>query len=244
MKQDNPHANHRQRLRARFAANGLTGMQDHELLELALFYVYPRRDTNSLAHSLLDRFGSISGILDAPPEALQNLPGIGRQAALFLKLLPAIFSRYESSKLHCVLAVNTPQQAAAYIMPRFIGKTEELLFLLALDAKHKIVFADFVHRGSINAVEISARRICEIALSCKSAYVVIAHNHPSGLAIPSNEDISTTRTLEKTLQSVSIELMDHIVIADGDYVSFSESCLLGLPDPETDGKDRPEVTRK
>lgn len=226
MKQDNPHAKHRQRLRERFLSTGLEGFQDHEILELALFYVYSRRDTNPIGHALIERFGSLSGVLDAPVEALRRVPGVGPQAAVFLKLLPALFARYESSKYDGVTAIGSPQPPADYILPRFIGKTDELVYLLALDAKHKVLFADFIHRGSVNAVEINTRRICEIALSYQSTCVVLAHNHPSGLAVPSEEDMMTTQALEKTLLSMGVTLMDHIVVADGDYVSFAESGFL------------------
>lgn len=164
--------------------------------------------------------------MDAPAEALQKVPGVGPQAAVFLKLLPALFARYESSKYDDVTTIGSPQEAADYILPRFIGKTDELVYLLALDAKHKVLFADFIHKGSVNAVEINTRRICEIALSCQSTCVVLAHNHPSGLAIPSEEDMMTTQTLEKTLLSMGVTMMDHIVVADGDYVSFAESGFL------------------
>ena len=131
MKQDNPHAKHRQRLRERFLSTGLEGFQDHEILELALFYVYSRRDTNPIGHALIERFGSLSGVLDAPVEALRRVPGVGPQAAVFLKLLPALFARYESSKYDGVTAIGSPQEAADYILPRFIGKTDELVYLLA-----------------------------------------------------------------------------------------------------------------
>lgn len=131
-----------------------------------------------------------------------------------MKLLPALFARYESSKYDDVTTIGSPQEAADYILPRFIGKTDELVYLLALDAKHKVLFADFIHKGSVNAVEINTRRICEIALSCQSTCVVLAHNHPSGLAIPSEEDMMTTQTLEKTLLSMGVTMMDHIVVAD------------------------------
>ena len=217
------HKGHRERLKNRFLENGLDDFTDIQVLELLLFYVIPRRDTNPIAHGLLNRFGSRAQVLEAPVEELKKVDGIGQEAALFLNMIPAAGRYYMVDKTMKSRVLRTIEQCGDYLMPFFFGKKVETVFLLCLDAKCKVLCCKEVGEGSVNSAGISIRKIVETALSANATSVVLAHNHPSGLAIPSPDDIRTTKQVAMVLQAVDVQLVDHIVVADDDYVSMTLS---------------------
>ena len=217
------HKGHRQRLKDRFLAEGLDHFTEIQVLELVLFYAIPRKDTNPIAHALLDHFGSLAQVLDAAPEELAKVPGMGESAAAYLHLLTQV-ARYclvNRSTQNKVLP--TLEDCANYLVPFFHGRRVETVFMLCLDAKCKVLCCKEVGEGSVNSAGISTRRIVETALGANASVVVLAHNHPSGIAIPSGEDVQTTKRIAAALQSVEIQLADHIVVADADYVSMAQS---------------------
>ncbi len=215
-----PHNGHRNRLRKRFRAEGLDGFNDHNALELLLFYAIPRQDVNPIAHELISRFGSFANVCDASAEELMKVNGIGESAALFLKLIPSASRYYGVSKLKNERFVSTIEEAGSYLLPRFIGLRNEAVYLMCLDVKGKILDCRMVFEGSVNSAAISIRKIVETALAFNSTSVIIAHNHVSGIALPSKEDEVTTRRLRDALSAVGIKLVDHIIIAEDDYVSM------------------------
>jgi DNA repair protein RadC len=223
---NNPHAGHRKRLRGRFLSEGLDGFDEHNVLELLLFYAVPQGDVNPLAHRLIDTFGSLAGVLDAPAEALCRVDGVGACTAALLSMMPALFRRYQMSGQLNSLCLDTAEKAGAYLLPRFIGCRNECVYLLCLDAKSKPVCCRRLFEGSVNAAQVGARRVVETALSVNAAGVILAHNHLSGIALPSPEDEETTRRLQGALEAVGIPLIDHIIVADGDCVSLAQSGLL------------------
>ncbi|MEG2421284.1 MAG: DNA repair protein RadC [Oscillospiraceae bacterium] len=223
------HQGHRRRMKQKFMESGLDSFHDHEVLELLLFYTIPQRNVNSLAHALLDRFGTLAGVLDAPAAELLKLDGMGEHTVSLLKLLPAVMARYLRSQGDSAGCVESTWQAQTILAPYFFGVREEKVYLLCLDAKRKLLAVRSVGEGSINAVAITQRKVMSEALAVQATTVVLAHNHPSGIALPSSEDIATTVLLQKTLAAVSIALWDHFIFADDDMVSLRESGQ--LPEP-------------
>lgn len=217
------HDGHRQRLKARFQEEGLDSFTEVQVLELLLFYAIPRKDTNPLAHELLKYFGSLSQVMDASVEELCKVKGISENTATLLKLVTEAGRYYQVSRNSNNDILTTLDACAAYMVPHFFGRRVETVFLLCLDAKSKVLCCKEVGEGGINSASISVRKIVETALGAGATSVVLAHNHPSGVAIPSTEDIQTTRRLFQALQTVDILLVDHIVVADGDYVSMAQS---------------------
>lgn len=217
------HAGHRQRLKERFLKEGLDNFTDIQVLELALFYCIPQKDTNPIAHALLDHFGSLSQVLEASPEELQKVKGIGENTATFLNLITQIGRYYLVDRVQRVEILPTIEKCGAYLVPRFFGRKVETVFLLCLDAKCKVLCCKEVGEGSVNSAGISVRRIVETALGANATSVVLAHNHPSGMALPSAEDIQTTRRVAAALAAVEVTLVDHIVVADDDFVSMVQS---------------------
>ena len=217
------HEGHRARLKARFRAHGMDNFDDHNVLELLLFYSKPRGDTNPTAHELLNRFGSLSEVFDAPFEELEKTLGVGETSALLIKLIPQIARRYLLSRTVPDKVLDSSKRAGEYLMPYFFGERDECVYLVCLDAKCKVLATRLILRGSVNSAAINVRKIVEVALSFNSTSVVLAHNHTSGIAIPSVEDKTTTTRLYDALAAVDINLADHIVVADDDFVSFADN---------------------
>lgn len=217
------HDGHRERLKERFRSQGLDGFTEVQVLELLLFYCLPRKDTNEIAHALLEKFGTLAQVLDANPADLEKVPGMGGNSALFLKLLSAAGRRYQVSRTESATILRTLEQCGAYLQPRFYGRKHETVFLLCLDAKCKVLACKQVGEGSVNSAGVPIRRIVETALAANATMVILAHNHPSGLALPSADDIQTTKRLAVALDTVEIALIDHLVFSDDDYVSLVQS---------------------
>ena len=217
------HDGHRERMKKRFLEEGLDSFTQIQALELLLFYCIPQKDTNPLAHALLDRFGSLSQVLEAPVEELRKVPGVGEHTATFLNLITEAGRFYLVNRSSQEKILPSLESCAEYMLPFFFGRKVETVFLLCLDAKCKVLCCKEIGEGSVNAAGISVRRVVETALSAGATTVVLAHNHPSGLALPSVEDIQTTRRVAMALSAVEIHLADHIVVADGDYVSMVQS---------------------
>lgn len=218
------HAGHRQRLKDRFLQEGLDGFTDIQALELLLFYCIPRQDTNELAHRLLNRFGSLYQVLEADVETLMQVEGIGANAATFLKLIPAAGRYYYVDRTrHIDQPLLTTEACGQYLLSHFHGRCNETVFLLCLDAKCKVLSCRLLGEGGINSAGVPVRRVVEVALNDKATSVVLAHNHPSGIALPSQEDIATTLRIAGALEAVEVLLADHLVFADEDYISMVQS---------------------
>ena len=217
------HDGHRQRLKERFLTEGLDHFDELYVLELLLFYCIPRKDTNPIAHRLLDHFGSLTAVFDATVEELQKVPGISKNTATFLTLIPQTGRYYQVKRSEPGDILTTIEQCGKYLVPYFYGRENETVFLLCLDAKCKVLGCKMVGEGSVNSASVPIRRVVEIALNTNATTVVLAHNHPSGLAFPSADDIQTTLRVAKAMEAVEITLADHIVVADNDFVSMLQS---------------------
>ena len=223
MAMESIHKGHRERLKQRFLEEGLDNFSDIQVLELLLFFAIPVKDTNPLAHALLDHFGSLSQVLEADVEELKKVPGIKDHAAILLALVTQLCRYYQVNSSQQTQILTTLEDCGRFLVPRFFGRTRETVFLLCLDAKCKVLCCKEIGEGSINSASISVRKVVETALAANATTVVLAHNHPSGIAVPSNEDIHTTQRIAAALYAVEIHLADHIVVAEGDYVSMVQS---------------------
>ena len=217
------HKGHRERLKQRFLEEGLDNFTEIQVLELLLFYAIPRSDTNPIAHSLLDHFGSLSQVLEADVEELKKVPGVKDHAATLLALVIDLCRYYQVNCAQQTEILTTLDACGKYLVPRFFGRTRETVFLLCLDAKCKVLCCKEIGEGSVNTASISVRKVVETALAANATTVILAHNHPSGIAVPSNEDIQTTQRIAAALRTVEIHLADHIVVAEEDYVSMVQS---------------------
>lgn len=216
------HDGHRDKMRKRYLATGLEGFAEHEALELLLFYAIPRRDTNPLAHQLIDRYGSLDAVLSAPVEELQTVEGVGESAAVLLHLVLPLAERCRLLAEKAVI-LNSSEKAGAYLLRRFSGKKYEVVYQLCLDAKGKLLVCKLLTEGSLNGAELNIRKLVGNALLADASAVILSHNHPSGVALPSSEDFTTTNQVRSALEQVGVRLADHIIVADGDFVSMRDS---------------------
>ena len=161
------HAGHRERMKAEFLARGLEGWPDHRVLELLLFYTIPQGDVNDLAHELVERFGSLAGVLDASVEELKKVKGVGDHTAVFLRMLPAVLGRYQGARTRLSAIINSPEEAYAWLEPYFFGARNEMVYVLCLDGKRQVLGVRKVAEGSIELAEVNTRRIAEEAIGLR-----------------------------------------------------------------------------
>ena len=219
----NPHQGHRERKKRQFRDFGLDAFADHEALELLLYYAIPRQDTNPLAHELLRRFGSLEAVLDASQEDLTTVPGIGENSALLLRLVPQLYRRALAGPRGKTVILNTPEKIGHYLLQRYAGEVREVVYELCLDQKGKLLTCCRVAEGSGASADFNVRTVLMNAIRCGASLVVLSHNHPSGLALPSAADQAATDRVQRALDTVGIQLLDHIVVADGDFVSMAQN---------------------
>lgn len=220
------HDGHRDRVRKRFLENDLNGFADHEALELLLHYAIPQRDVNPLAHELIGRFGSLSGVLSAPIELLLETPGVGERTAVLLRLAPLIAQKARLEDLERELAFNSRGRVGSYLLELFSLERSEAVYQLCLDAKGKLLACKRLGEGSVSAVTVDIRKIVQNAILASASSVILAHNHPSGIALPSEDDKIVTDQVKAALSSIGVRLDDHIIVADQDFVSLAQSGYL------------------
>lgn len=222
MAERSPHEGHRERLRNKFLTNGLSTFEEHEIIELLLFYAIPRGNTNEIAHALIDRFGSVRGVLDAKAEELEKIKGLGSNGVTFLKMMVSLLKIYEVQD-EKFTELDTTDKLREYFVKDFIGTREEEIHLVTLDDKLNVIGNHVVSRGGLSITPVNIRKIVEVCFSDNSESVVMAHNHPNGEARPSPEDIAATTKIYRGLSGVGIYLLDHIICSGKDAYSMYEN---------------------
>lgn len=222
------HDGHRKRVRDQVLENGIANMSPHNVLELILFYTNTRKDTNELAHRLIDTFGSFSAVLDAPYSALLKVPGVGEVTAHYLKLLPNVASYYMVDKNDLKAIIDSTKAAGQFLIPLFVGSTIEELYLLSLNDRRQVIRCSKISDGTNNTTPVKMKRILAEVLETSATSVILAHNHPAGSALPSQDDILVTNHVLRTLRQINVELIDHLVIFNDDFVSMRDSGYIVL----------------
>ncbi len=219
----NVHANHRERLRQRFIQeNGFDHFTDHQILELLLFYAKARSDTNPLAHELLDAFGSLKGVLEARPEMLQTVKGVGPQAAILISMVVPLTRVWNRCAMVKPDRIGNSREAEKYCMSVLAGHRTERFYVVALNAQCQVLGQRKISEGSLSEVSAYPRMVMETALNYNAHSVLLCHNHPGGTCAPSPEDISSTLQLQRLLNGVGILVLDHIIVAGSNTYSMIE----------------------
>ncbi|MCD8344513.1 MAG: hypothetical protein LUC38_00915 [Oscillospiraceae bacterium] len=226
---DNPHEGHRQRLRKQFLNYGLDRFYDHQALELLLFYTNPRGDTNPTAHALLNRFGSIANVLNAPYEDLLEVDGVGDNTACLLKLLPEFFAKYMLSGLDGE-RLETTSDLCRYFLYKLSSVQIEQLWIICLDDKMGIVSSRKISEGDGSSVSLNELKIINEICKSKCTSCAIAHNHPLGNTEPSREDTRLTESLKKSLEGMGINLADHVIVSHEEARSMFKNEVVRLED--------------
>lgn len=219
-KEKNLHTFHRKRLKSRFLKDGLSSFEEHQVLELILFYALPRKDTNPIAHKLLEKFGSLAGVFNAPLIELLKIDGVGENAAIFLKMQHDLLLKYQSSYHDKKINLSSHKACVDFIKEKMRYLNHEEFHIICLDSSLKLIKYLPMFKGSVNATSINLRELTTNILQLDSSAIVIAHNHPSGVAYPSQEDLQITEVLLTALKYQDIELLDHIIITTKNYYSM------------------------
>lgn len=222
----NVHDGHRDRMRERFLLEGPDGLADHELLEMLLYGVIPRGDTNEIAHGLLNEFGSFSNLIESDPHEIQKTAGVGEKSAIFLSMLHELVRRYEREKLEQKPALTSIVLAAEYCSALLAYCVTERFYVICLDSKRRVIHTAKIAEGTVGQVFVQPRAVVEKALRYHATGIVLCHNHPRGSVKPSREDVHLTVQLKAILDPLEIEVVDHIIVGEGEYYSFFKDGLL------------------
>ncbi len=211
---DNIHAGHREKLRDRFIhEKGFEHFEDHQILELLLFYANARGDTNPTAHALLDEFGSLKGVLEARPEQLMNVPGVGKQQAVLISMVVPLTRVWHRCAMEAPTRIGNSREAENYCLSILAGERTERFYVISLNAKCNVLGRRKISEGSLSEVSAYPRMVMETALNYNAHSVLLCHNHPGGTCAPSPEDIASTLQLQRLLNGVGILVLDHIIVA-------------------------------
>lgn len=224
------HEGHRQRMKERFINSGGANFQEHEILEMLLYYSFPRIDTNSIAHTLINSFGSLSAVLDADISELIKIKGISYNTAVLIKLMPKISELYLMEE-HEKDILSTSAAVKKFFIHFFVGSKNEELRIAGLNEDLTVKAKKLLYEGSINSVTLNIRKIIEFSYSNNCDKIIIGHNHPNGIARPSKDDIIATEELKTSLRRVGITLLDHIITADGKAISMYDEGYFTTFDP-------------
>lgn len=225
--ENNVHGGHRKRAKKRFRDNGLSSFENHNVLELLLFYAVPRIDTNVIAHNLINDFGSISKVFDAPIDQLVKTSGVTENSATLIHLIPQLARLYLEDKAEDLEVLDSSDKIGTYFSNKFISETNEIVYMLSLDSSCNVISCDILAHGVVSQANVSIRKIIDIVVRYNVSSVVLAHNHPRGLAVASNEDVITTKFLFDALKLLDIPLLDHIIVAQNEYISLANLGYIG-----------------
>ncbi len=221
---ENLHAGHRKRVRDEFLSRGFhESTPPHKMLELLLFYCIPRIDTNPIAHEMINKYGTLADVLDAPIEELKEFRGMSENAAVLLKLVMPIARQYLEDKAAKEPTFTSLDQMGEYMLKYYAGLQSEKVGLLSLDTTGKLIGFDFISEGDIGSVGLSLRDMVKKILDRGATAVVLSHNHPSEMLLPSHNDVTLTEMAADALSRVGVRLIDHMIIGTNDFVSMAQS---------------------
>ncbi len=218
---ENPHAGHRKRLRKELITLDFhESIPDHKVLEALLFYGISQKDTNELAHALIDTFGSLTAVLEADADSLFQVKGMTERAVTLIKMILPISRRYTADRNANRREFTSVEQLCEYLVERHQGYGKEVFMLTSLNELGNLISCDILSKGDTLNVSFEVKDVVQKALKHNATYVVISHNHMTGILTPSQTDIDTTKSLAYTLKSMGIKLIDHIIVSGDKYVSL------------------------
>ena len=223
------HDGHRERMRQRVRETDMRGFQPHEVLEFLLMYAIPRRDVNPLAHKLIKHFGSLSGVLDARPEELMQVPGVGENAATLLSSLVSVFSVYQRDRWRKRPCLFSRKEAGEFCTALFSRQKVESIVIVCLDVHKAVLASEMLTQGTVSEMPLYPREVVAYALRHQAHSVILAHNHPSGDTRPSMDDLRITLEIRDALRTMDITLEDHFIIAGSRFTSLWQTGALSEP---------------
>lgn len=220
------HGKHRNRMMSRLASTGGFGLDEPQVLEMLLYSVNTRCDTAPIALRLLERFGNLSAVLDADISELIEVKGIGEKSASMLKIVQLASDFYNNDVPSRTVALHSTADIGNFVTPRFYSESTEVVYMLCMNDERVVQNLCKICDGEFSASEVEVRKIVTEAVRNDASYVVLAHNHPSGVALPSGNDYDSTVSIQNALDIVGINLLDHIVVSTDDWTSMSDSRII------------------
>lgn len=226
MSDSNIHKGHRNRMKQRYMEEGLDNFSDHEIIELLLYYSIPQHDTNALAHRMIQEFGTLYDLFEADPRDIERRCKVSLNTAILISLVAPLSRRYLKQKWGERPILNSSTVAGNFAVSLFAGRIYECFYVICLNSQNRVNYAALVHEGTINEAPVYPRLVVEAALRHKANSIILAHNHPGGSLKASNADIDVTRKICQAMKPISINVVDHIIVAGDRYLSFAEQGLL------------------
>jgi len=218
---------HRKRLKEKFSKAGFAGLHDYEQIELLLMYAIPRRDVKPVARELLTRFKTLPAILNASLDELCETKGIGHNAAILIKTVKELCCEYlASDMIGSQITLSTPDSVKDFIRMKLSGLKDENFLAIYLDNSNHVITYETLSKGTVNFNVVYPRNLVKSALLNNASGIIVIHNHPSGSTSPSHKDIELTKSLKEAVETVNIRLLDHLIVAGNNVVSFVEKGLL------------------
>lgn len=215
-----------ERPREKLLQRGPESLSDAELLAIFLRTGVAGRNAVELGRDLLERHGSLRACLEQPAAQLKACRGLGNATAAVLLAALELGRRYLLADLRRGDALSNPDGTRRFLQARLRGYPHEVFACLFLDNRHRVIEYEALFRGTVDGASVHPREVVKAALGHNAAAVILAHNHPSGVAEPSQADIHLTRRLREALGLVDIRVLDHVIIGDGEAVSFAERGLI------------------
>jgi DNA repair protein RadC len=223
---DESHRGHRKRLREKFLKSGLSGFHDYEVVELLLSLGTPRKDCKPAAKEAIKQFQTLRGVLEASPEDLQQIEGIGEHSAFGIKLVQEVAREFLRAKILEKPFYKSSQEVFDYLYHAMRGLKKEVFKVMYLTTQNQIIATCDLSEGTVNSSSVSPREVIEGALKNNAAALIFVHNHPSGATDPSPNDKSLTRELVYAGRVMRLRVLDHIIIGDNKYYSFAGEGLI------------------
>jgi len=217
---------HRKRLREKFIKSGLAGFHDYEIIELLLTLGSPRKDCKQPAKEAIKRFKTLRGVLEAFPEELQQIDGIGSHSAFGIKLVQEVAREFLKEKITDKPVYKSAQEIFDYLYHSMRDLKEEVFKAIYLNSRNQIIDTEDLFEGTLDSIPIRPREIVESTLKHSAAAVIFAHNHPSGDPTPSRSDKQFTRDLVFMGMIIEAKVLDHIIIGNNRYFSFANEGLI------------------
>lgn len=220
------HEGHRKRVKTRYLSEGIDAFEDYQVLEMLLFFCIPMKDTNELAHKMINEYGSLAGVFEADPKDICRRCGVSENIAILVSLIPSLSRRYLKGKWGDKPTLSNSTKAGEYAIALFAGRTYEAFYVICLDSQNRVNYAALLHEGTLNEVPVYPRLVVELVLRHQANSIILAHNHPGGSLNPSNDDIELTKKIKAALEPISVKAVDHIIVAGSRYMSFKERDLI------------------
>lgn len=223
-KNNNIHRNHRQKVRERFYVNGFRGMPSHNVLEMLLFFGIPYKDTNPIAHELIDRFGSMSAVFEAKRTDLMQIKGMTENAACLITMILPLYQKYSQELIKKRHRFKNVQETAEFLRTLYLDNNNvERVYVLCFDCSDALITYRMIGEGDVSSSSFDMRKLASAVLETNAASVIISHNHPHGVASPSFQDSDATAAIARLLHTLNVNFSNHIIVTDKNHFSMADS---------------------